>query len=235
MSDQRRVVITGMGVCSAAGRDLQTFWDRLVAGVSCVRRISRFDVTTYPSQIAAEIDDAALRDSIDLSLEWHARGRIAQYAAAASASAIEDAGWTTADLAPHRVGVALAAGMGSYRHDEVFAACGMARSTADSDVDWEAFVATFRATLKPRSAERRTPGSIAALLAHESGFRGPVMGVMTACAGATQAIGDALGWIRSGRADLVIAGGSDSELHPMGLASFCLLGALSCRNTSPTW
>src|SRR5262249_19146604 len=101
------------------------------------------------------------------------------------------------------------------------------------DLDWTAFAAVLRQVRKPRAAERRTPGSIAALVAHEHGLRGPVMGVMTACAGATQAIGDALGWIRRGRADLVVAGGADSELYPMGLASFCLLGALSRRNAAP--
>lgn len=233
MTDSRRVVVTGMGVCSAAGCDLRTFWDRLVAGVSCVRRIGRFDVSAYPSQIAAEIDEDVLRDSTDVSPEWRTRGRIAQYAARAASSAIADAGLRSAAVVPRRAGVALAAGMSSYGHQEVFAACGASRPATDSDIDWPAFATALRTAITPRSAERRTPGSIAALVAHEAGFGGPVMGVMTACAGATQAIGDALNWIRSGRADVVIAGGADSELHPMGLASFCLLGALSRRNATP--
>jgi 3-oxoacyl-[acyl-carrier-protein] synthase II len=231
--DRRRVVVTGMGVCSAAGCDLRTFWDRLVSGTPCVGRIARFDPSSYPSQIAGEIDEAVFRSAGDLPVEWRARGRIARYAAAASAAAIADAGLTDSRVPRRRVGVSMAAGMGSYDHVEIFASCGAARSTAGVDFDWDAFTSTVRALLEPRAAERRTPGSIAALIAHDFGFRGPVMGVMTACAGATQAIGDALGWIRAGRADAVVAGGSDSELYPMGLASFCLLGALSRRNAHP--
>ena len=230
---RRRVVISGMGIVSAAGCDLAAFWQGLIAGVSSVRRIRRFDVSGFPSQIAAEIDDAWFERACALSDEWRSRGRIAQYAAAASAAALDDAGLPREGLASERAGVAMAAGMGSYDHHEVFASCGAALSGAATDVNWAAFTDAMRASLKPRSAERRTPGSIAALLAHDFGVRGPVMGVMTACAGATQAIGDAMGWIRSGRADVALAGGADSELYPMGLASFCLLGALSRKNDAP--
>lgn len=243
--EPRRVVITGMGVCSAAGGDLATFWDRLVSGVSCVRRIGRFDVSAYPSQLAAEIDDAAFARDHDVGPEWVLRGRIAKYAAAAAARAIGDARLTATAADPDRVGVSIAAGMGSYDHEEVFAPCGSARAqgvragsgqgqpSVPVDFDWDAFRETLRKTWKPRLAERRTPGSIAAHIAHERGFRGPAMVVMTACSGGTQAIGDAVGWIRRGRADVVVAGGSDSELYPMGLASFCLLGALSRQNDTP--
>jgi 3-oxoacyl-[acyl-carrier-protein] synthase II len=153
------------------------------------------------------------------------------YASAAAAAALADAR-VLEPGARERMGVAIAAGLGSYDHEEVFAACATARAQRD-DFDWPAFTRTLIATTKSKSAERRTPGSIPALLANHYGFGGPVLSVMTACAGGTQAIGDAARWIRTGRADVVLAGGSDSEIYPMGLASFCLLGALSKRNDTP--
>jgi 3-oxoacyl-[acyl-carrier-protein] synthase II len=122
--------------------------------------------------------------------------------------------------------------MGSYGHREVFLPCSAGRRNG-GDFDWDAFHAALRSACAPRSAERRTPGSIATALARRFGFRGPVMSVMTACSGGTQALGDAARWIRDGRADVVLAGGADSELYPMGVASFCLLGALSTRAGEP--
>lgn len=226
--DQRRVVITGIGVVSAAGCDTSTFWHNLVAGRSAVTPIRRFDATAYPSRIAAEVND---RDLPALGARWAGRGRIARYAAAAADLAIIDAdvrhapAWSSA-------GVVIAAGMGSYTHDEVFVPSALARA-AHPEFDWAGFTEALRHGLAPNAAERRTPGSIPALIAHQHGLQGPVMTVMTACAGGTQAIGDALRWIRHGRADIVVAGGSDSEIYPMGLASFCLLGALSKRNDAP--
>jgi 3-oxoacyl-[acyl-carrier-protein] synthase II len=127
--------------------------------------------------------------------------------------------------------VVIAAGFGSYDHEEVFTSCAAGRH--DGEFDWAAFREQFRRSVKPRPAERRTPGSVPALVATHFGFRGPVMSVMTACAAGTQALGDGARWIRSGDADVVVAGGADSEIYPMGLASFCLLHALSTRNDSP--
>jgi 3-oxoacyl-[acyl-carrier-protein] synthase II len=226
--NQRRVVVTGMGVISAAGCDASSFWQTLVQGRSAVAPIQRFDAAAYPSRIAAEVNE---RDLPALDGAWATRGRIARFAAAASALAIADANvqnspaWSSA-------GVVIAAGMGSYTHDEVFEPSALARAS-HAEFNWPAFTGAVRQRLAVNAAERRTPGSIPALVAHQHGLQGPVMAVMTACAGGTQAIGDALRWIRSGRADVVLAGGADSEVYPMGLASFCLLGALSKRNDTP--
>lgn len=226
--DRRRVVITGMGVVSAAGCDTSTFWDRLVAGQSAVGPIGRFDPSAYPSRIAAEVRE---RELPPLDPRWHGLGRIASFAAAAADLAIADAQVRDSPSWPD-AGVVIAAGMGSYTHDEVFVPCALARA-ARPEFDWPRFTDALRRGLAPHAAERRTPGSLPALIAHQYGLQGPVMAVMTACAGGTQAIGDALRWIRHGRADIVVAGGADSEIYPMGLASFCLLGALSTRNAAP--
>ncbi len=129
------------------------------------------------------------------------------------------------------VGVLLAAGFSSYDHEEIFTSA--AAGQGPDGFDWNAFREQYLHTVRPRAMARWSPGSIPALIARQYAFTGPVMSVMTACAAGTQALGDAARWIRYGDADVVVAGGSDSEISPMGLASFCLLRALSRRNDEP--
>jgi 3-oxoacyl-[acyl-carrier-protein] synthase II len=227
---RRRVVVTGLGVVSAAGCDVETFWSSLVAGRSAVGPIRRFDASAYPSRMAAEVDEGVRGENGETD-DWASRGRIARFARDAVMSAVADAALPDDPATRVRTGVAMAAGMGSYDHNEVFKSC--AAGSARGDFDWTTFTLAVKRHLAPLAAARRTPGSIASRLAREHGCGGPVLAVMTACAGGTQAIGDAARWIRRGAADIVIAGGADSELYPMGLASFCLLGALSRRNDDP--
>jgi 3-oxoacyl-[acyl-carrier-protein] synthase II len=229
MEPRPHVVVTGMGIVSAAGCDVEAFWQQLLAGRSSVRRIGRFDTRAYPSQIAGEIDP----EPMACSPVWRDRGRIACYASRAAADALAASALTASRIDRSRIGVVVAAGMGSYDHHEMFAACAAAARHGRDDADWECLADTLRREMRPEATARRTPGSIPVTIAVEHGLRGPTMAVMTACAGGTQAIGDALRWIRAGRADAVLAVAADSELYPMGLASFCLLGALSTRNDRP--
>ncbi len=230
-SRRRRVVITGVGVVSPHGCDPERLWSRLVAGVSAVAPIRRFDAAGFPTRIAAEVpDDAVTPPAGSPAAErWDDLDRIARFGLVAAAQAVRAAG--LAGAAPERVGVVMAAGLGTYGHRELFAPC--AAAAAAGAFAPAAFASRLAETLLPRSAERRTPGSLPALIARQHGFAGPVMAVMTACSAGTQAIGDAARWIRAGAADVVVAGGADSEIYPMGLASFCLLGALSRRNDDP--
>jgi 3-oxoacyl-[acyl-carrier-protein] synthase II len=227
MTSRRRVVVTGLGVVSAAGHDVPTFWRTLLSGRSCVGPITRFDASSYPTRIAAEVRDF---DPTSLALAWRDAGHIGQLAAAAVARALADTA-PLPDGARDRTGVVVASGMGTYGHAEVFAPA--VAASAGGAFDAEAFARVLRETAQPQAAARRTPGSIPTALAREHHLGGPVMSVMTACAAGTQAIGDALGWIRRGRADVVVAAAADSEIYPMGVASFCLLGALSTRNHDP--
>ncbi|HEX8617832.1 MAG TPA: beta-ketoacyl-[acyl-carrier-protein] synthase family protein [Thermoanaerobaculia bacterium] len=222
----RRVVVTGMGVVAPNGSDVATFRASLAEGRSAVAPIRRFNASSFPTRIAAEIDDFDAPETVD-SAQWEQLDRIARFALAASAQAVADAGLSRGS----EVGVVIAAGFGSYDHAEVFTAAAAGQNTGG--FDWSAFRDQFQRTAKPRALARWSPGSIPALVAQQYGFRGPVMSVMTACAAGTQALGDAARWIRSGDADVILAGGADSELYPMGLASFCLLRALSRRNDEP--
>ena len=224
----RRVVVTGLGVIAPNGSDVESFRAALEAGRSAVGPIRRFSTSSFPTRIAAEIDDFDCPPYLD-SPGWSQIDRTARFALAASAQAIADARLLETPLTD--IGVLIAAGFGRFDHEETFTACA-AGQRADG-FDWSAFREQFRQTVKPRPFARRTPGSIPTLVARHFGFTGPVMSVMTACAAGTQALGDAARWIRRGDADVVVAGAADSELSPMGLASFCLLHALSKRNDEP--
>ena len=228
---RRRVVITGIGVLSAAGDTIDRFWTTLVEGRSCVGPIARFDASPYPSRIAAEIGPLSASQLARWPGPWNDQPRIAQFAMMAAGDAVADASLSSAY--PHdRIGVSMATGMGTYVHDEVFPACACAGH--DGLVSWDLFASEVLRRLRPGAADRRTPGTVSARIAEALGFEGPTMSAMTACAAGTQAIGDAVRWIRLGHADAAVAGGADSELYPMGLASFSLLGALSTRNDEPT-
>ena len=231
MTGQRRVVVTGMGIVSAGGFTPDAFWSGLARGASSVRPITRFDAAGFPSRIAGEILGFDLREVADLPDEWSTRGRIAQYAAVAVDQAVSHAGGVPSGGRP-RMGVAVAAGLSTYHHAELIGPSAASRQRG-GEFEWPAFTAALKRLLKESAAERRSPGSIPALLARHYDVDGPIMSVMTACAGGTQAIGDATRWIRLGVVDAAVACGADCELQPMGLASFCLLGALSRRNDAP--
>jgi 3-oxoacyl-[acyl-carrier-protein] synthase II len=222
----RRVVVTGLGIVSPAGFTWRDSWRNVTAAQSFVRPIDRFDVTTFPTRIAAAVDESQFREDLgDFD-------RITRFAIAAAESAADDArlGAATPRASSRRAAL-IASGMGTYAHAEVFPAA--AAASAHDEFDWPTFHTLVRKTAEARPAERRTPGTVSAHIARRLGFRGASMSVMTACAAGTQAIGDAARWIRDDRADVVVAGGADSELYPMGLASFCLLRALSRRNDEP--
>ena len=210
----RRVVVTGMGVVAPNGHDLETFRRNLENGVSAVRPIGRFDAGEYPTRIAAEVEG----DGDD---------RILRFAIEAADQAIADA-----HLEDRNAGVVIASGMGTYEHAEVFASCA-AGADSKNGFNWQAFHDQLLRVRAPEMSRRRTPGSIPHLIATRHSLTAPTMSVMTACAAGTQAIGDAARWIRSGECDTVVAGASDSEIYPMGVASFCLLRALSTRNDDP--
>jgi 3-oxoacyl-[acyl-carrier-protein] synthase II len=230
---RRRVVVTGMGVVAPGASSVPELWRNLLAGKPSVGPISRFDASAFPTRIAAEVRGFSIEEAPGARPEWARLDRIAQFALAAATAAVADAGLPEKGQGTLRAGVVAATGLGCYDHEEVFASCAAARPSGADGFDREAFARTLRKTVKARAPERRTPGSVPALLARELGLNGPGMSVMTACAAGTQAIGDAARWIRTGRADVVLAGGADSEIYPMGLASFCLLGALSRRNEEP--
>jgi len=213
----RRVVVTGMGVVTPLGHDLQTFWANITSGRSGVSRITTFDPSEFTTQIAAEIRDFD-PERYTSRKDAHRMDRFAQFAVAAARSAIEDAKLEITEDNADRVGVLIGSGIGGIQ-------------TIERQYD----------VLAERGPSRISPFFIPMLIADMAsgqvsilfGARGPNTTVVTACATGTHAIGDAYHIIRRGDADVMICGGAEAPMCRLGLGGFCAARALSTRNDEP--
>ena len=215
----QRVVVTGMGVVSALGRDLDTFWNNLLAGKSGVSVIEGFDITEYTTKIAAEVKDWNPEDYVDRK-DARKMDRFVQFAVAASLSALKDANLNIAeDTDAERVGVIVGSGIGGL-------------ST------WE----EQHRQLVEKGPKRVSPFFIPMMIANMAsgqisiltGAKGPNSTAVTACATGTNSIGDSFKMIQRGDADVMICGGAEATISPMGVAGFCSMRAMSVRNDEPT-
>jgi len=214
---KRRVVITGVGVVTPIGIGKETFWDSLKNGRSGAGRLTHFDATDYTCQIDAEVKDFDPEKYIDKKT-IRRMDRFTQYAYAAADMAIRDAGLDQAKLDLDRVGVIVGSGIGGL-------------STIEEEYT----------TLKERGARRVSPFLIPKLITNMApgeiairwGYTGPNYAVSSACATSNHAIGDALRTLRYGDADVIVAGGTEAAITPLGFAGFCSARALSTRNDAP--
>jgi len=215
---KRRVAVTGLGVITSLGRDIETFWSNLIAGKSGISRIESFDVSDYPTKIAGEIKDFDPADHFDKK-EARRMDRYAQFAVAACFQAMEDAGLKIGENAvPERVGVYVGSGIGGVE-------------------TWE----EQHKILLERGPKRVSPFLIPMMIANMAtgqisimtGAKGPVSTVVTACATGSNAIGDAFRAIQRGDADVMICGGAEAAVRPTGMAGFCAMRAMSTRNDEP--
>jgi len=213
-----RVVITGMGVVTALGQDLETFWSNLTAGKSGVSRIESFDVSEYPTQIAASVKDFNIEQYVDRK-EARRMDRFVQFAVVAALKALENANLNVRENAdPERVGVSVGSGIGGL-------------ST------WE----EQHRTLLEKGPKRVSPFFIPMMIANMAsgqvsmvtGAKGPNSTAVTACATGTHSIGDSYKMIQRGDADVMICGGAEATITPIGVAGFCALRAMSTRNDEP--
>jgi 3-oxoacyl-[acyl-carrier-protein] synthase II len=215
---KNRVVITGLGVITSLGKDIDTFWKNITSGVSGVGEITSFDVSEYPTRIGAEIKDFNPEDYIDKK-EAKRMDRFAQFAVAATKLALQDAGLNLDETNRDRVGVYIGSGIGG--------------------------LATFEEnykTLLEKGPKRVSPFLIPMMIANMAsgqvsimfGARGPNSSPISACATGTHAIGDAAEIIRRGKADVMIAGGSEATIRPLAFAGFSSMKAMSTRNDEPT-
>jgi 3-oxoacyl-[acyl-carrier-protein] synthase II len=213
---RRRVVITGLGLLSPLGNDVDSSWSSLLAGESGVAEIQLFDHEDYPVHFAAELKDFDPTVWIDRKAARR-MDRFAQIVLAAARQAQEDSGLDVS-AEPERVGASIATGIGGLRS---FQDC--------YDV------------LKERGPDRVNPFSIPCIIPNmgagwvsiELGTKGPLMSECTACAASNMAIGDALDEIRMGRADAMFAGGTEAPITKVGIAGFDAMRALSRRNDDP--
>jgi len=213
----RRAVITGMGVITPIGNTLDEYCEGLLAGKSGIAQISLFDASQYPSRIAGEVKNFDPVKYMDRK-RIPRMDRFAQFAIAAAVQAIEDSGLDISKEDPYRIGVVCGTGIGGLKTLE--REVGVLLSKGPSRVS-PFFI--------PMLITNISPGEIAI----RYGFKGPNYSVSSACASSSHAIGDALRLIREGKVDVIISGGSEAAITPIGLAGFCSLKALSTRNDDP--
>ncbi len=212
-----RVVVTGLGVVTPVGNNVNDFWQSLIQGKSGADRISVFDPSRFTSQIAAEVKNYDPKESIPLK-ESRRMERFTQFAVTAAAEAVKDAGLDMNKENPHEAGVIVGSGIGSL---------GIVEETQTQYLQ--------------KGPEKFTPFMIPMLITNMAagwisilhGMRGPNFAVVTACATGTHAIGEAYRIIQHGQAKIMVAGGTESCVTPLGIGGFCALKALSCRNDDP--
>lgn len=230
MAIKKRVAITGLGVVSPLGNDVQTTWQRLMAGQSGIDHIKQFDASAFPTTIAAEVKEFSLPKAL---INKHSRYAISftAYALAAAAEAFEDAGIKPNASTATRWGVVTGSGMMTAEFDYLhrFQRAG----ASDGVVDWAQLNRNSRDFCKIVDFGKTVSNSGLSILIQQFGIQGYASSVHTACASGGQALGLAMQVIRRGEADYVLAGGFDSMINPLGLSSFCLLGALSTYNETP--
>ncbi len=214
MSDRRRVVVTGLGAVTPYGVGVEPFWHGCLSGCSGVTELRLSDLGP---RAAGQVDFAL--EAWLTKLEARRLSRFCQFALVAAREALADASVDPARLEPERIGVALGTGSGALVQETQQALA--TRSTKG----W--------AALDPLSLIRALPDMAAANVGLALGVRGPILTCVASCSSATVALAQALDLIRNDRADMVIAGGAEAWLTPVGIASFLALRALSTRRCPP--
>ena len=217
MPELRRVVVTGLGLVTPLGIGVEPSWTNLLAGRSGVRRITQFDASAFPTQIAGEVDGFDPEAFIEPK-EVKKVDRFIQFAIAAADMAMKDSGLQVDEQSAERIGVAVGAGMGGLP-----------------------IIEKVHSVVTERGPRRISPFFIPSVLinlasGHISirfGVKGPNLAHVTACATGSHAIGDSFRIIERGDADVMITGGAESCITPLGVGGFNAMKALSTRNDEP--
>jgi len=213
----RRVAITGVGLVSPLGVGTEKNWEALSKGKSGISLISRFDISKHSSKIAGQIPDFDPLSFVEKK-EVRKMDPFIQYAMAAAQLAVQDSGFNPAGLEGDRCGVYVGSGIGGI-----------------------GFIEKTHKTLLEKGPDRVSPFFLVASIINEASgqisikyrARGPNSATATACSTSTHAIGDSFRIIARGDADIMIAGGSEAPITPLGVAGFCAMRALSLRNNEP--
>ena len=228
---RRRVVVTGMGCVTPLGCDVDSMWKRLLAGESGVARTTLFDASNFPTKISAEVRDWDLSDVGEDPDDWKYQGRHTHFAVGAGHKAMADSGIGDVPIDPTRFGIYTGSGEGQQdfnRFTEM-----MVAALQDGELDVAKFTKKGLEILHPIRELEQEPNMPAAHLASLFNAQGPNVNCLTACAASSQAIGEAVEIIRRGEADVMLAGGTHTMIHPFGVTGFNLLTALSTNNDHP--
>jgi 3-oxoacyl-[acyl-carrier-protein] synthase II len=215
---KRRVVITGLGAVTALGCRVEELWPRIVKGESGVRKIQRFDASQYRSRIAGEIVDFSTEGYIEAK-EVKKLDRFVLYSFVAGVDAVKDAGLDFTKENPDRCVVIMGSGIGGLETIEV---------------QHDRLLDKGPEKVSPFTIPKLIGNAASAQLSIHYCLHGTNQVVVTACASATNAMGDVFKMIQRGDADIAITGGSEAALTPIGLSAFGAMRALSERNDDPT-
>jgi len=214
---RRRVVITGMGLVTSLGQSVEGVFDRLLAGDSGISPISRFDSSEFAVHIGGEVKDFDPTEVLDPRLARRL-DRFAQFALVAAQRAVDDSALDLSSVDAMRVGVLVGSGIGGLHEIETQHVVLLSRGPA---------------RISPFMIPKLMVNAAAGQISIRFGVRGPNAAAATACASASNAIGDAFKIIQRNEADVIICGGAEAALTPMGLAGFCALKAISRRTDDP--
>jgi 3-oxoacyl-[acyl-carrier-protein] synthase II len=232
---RRRVVITGIGCVTPLGSSVREVWTRLTEGNSGVGRLTLFDASRYPVQIAAEVKDWNIAEVGEDPSRWQHHPRQTLFAVASGIKAVHDAGLNgngNAKFDPLRFGVYLGCGE-TYQDWNQFAQM-MATSIEGEEFKPERFTEQAVRLWQPQGEAELELNMPAAHLAARFNAQGPNANCIAACASSTTAIGESAEMIRNGEVDIMLAGGAHSMIHPFGISGFHRLSALSLRNDDPS-
>lgn len=210
MSNNRRVVVTGLGAVTPIGNNVQETWNSMISGKNGIGPITKFDTSNYKAKLAAEVKDFDPRDYMD-KMESLRTDRYTQLAIAASAQAVEDSG-IEGTVEPERFSVALGVGIGGM---ETF------------EVEHTKLIEKGARRVSPLFIPMMIPNMAAGTIAIKHNCQGSVMPAVTACASGSNAIGEAMRLIKHGYADAALTGGAESTITPTAVAGFVNMQALS--------
>ncbi len=213
----RRVVVTGLGIVSPLGSDVETFWKRLTAGESGIGPVTRFDTSKYDTRIAGEVREFRAEDTMERK-DIRRTDLFVQFAIGATAQAVRQAGISPEVVDPNRYGVVVGSGIGG--------------------------IATFEdqhRTLLEKGPSRVSPFFIPMMISDmasgqvsiQFGAKGPNYCTVSACSSGAHAVGDAFRIIQNNEADVMISGGAEAPVTPVSFAGFCSMKAMSTRNDDP--
>jgi 3-oxoacyl-[acyl-carrier-protein] synthase II len=214
----RRVVVTGLGVVTPLGHDLDTFWNKLISGRCGIDRITAFDTTAFDTKIAGEVRNFDPAPAFPSPKEIRRTDRYSQFGVYAAWSALKDSGADLDKLNRDEIGVILGSGIG-----------GLETTSAQIKILHERGPGRLSPFMIPMLISNMASG----LFSMYQNLRGPNFATCSACATANNAIGEAWRTIKMGEAQMMFAGGAEAAIVPIGIGGFCAMKALSTRNDDP--
>lgn len=214
----RRVVVTGIGVISPIGNDLKSFWGNLVEGKSGIREITQFDSSTFDCHIAGEVREFDPKPYFKNPKDIRRSDRYTHLAMAAAKLALENSGIDREKVDRSRFGVLMGSGIGGLKTLEDQHTILMNKGPA---------------RVSPFMVPMMIVNMASGLISMEYDLEGPNFAIVSACATAAHSIGEAWRMIRTGEAEIFLAGGSEAVICPLGISGFCSMKAMSTRNNEP--